>query len=456
MDKKKATEFFQDDLQYLASQTFITLCRGDNPKAFTRDRILNLKNLILSLFDRKGRTLSVELDDIMEKLNPDESITRAGYHKRRMSLNPMALESLYQFHNKNFYNHPDVSPRLLNGYFILAADATQIDIPKTPETFEKYGLVTCDGVEVVGIQAEFLYDVLNKFVLDCILNRVRNDEIEPLEQILARVRDIIGNKHPIIVTLDRAYPSLPLMLRLAKQNIYFIIRVSSNDYKEEQRQFIESGSNDKYTDILATTERKLSHQGTRNEEILKTDGHLLTRFIRIPHQTVDDNNGCDNGEEPEDKLLVTNLPRDDFPYESFEELYHYRWQIETTFARLKGSLQLENFTGTRVKLIQQDIFATIYLHNLAEHMIRDVEDAQADRLQNNYKYPMKINRNVAYGLLKNDLIKIILEPDPQKRLALMQKLYKKMAKNLSPIRKGRSSQRKSRGTRYSNTHKRAT
>ena len=97
MDKKKATEFFQDDLQYLTSQTFTALCRGDNPKAFTRNRILNLKNLILSLFDRKARTLCVELDDVMEKLNPDESISRAGYHKRRMSLNHMALKIYISF-----------------------------------------------------------------------------------------------------------------------------------------------------------------------------------------------------------------------------------------------------------------------------------------------------------------------------------------------------------------------
>lgn len=55
------------------------------------------------------------------------------------------------------------------------------------------------------------------------------------------------------------------------------------------------------------------------------------------------------------------------------ELYRMRWGIETAYETLKSRLQLENFTGTKPCLLLQDIYSTIYVCNLAEDIIRDVE-----------------------------------------------------------------------------------
>ena len=109
-----------------------------------------------------------------------------------------------------------------------------------------------------------------------------------------------------------------------------------------------------------------------------------------------------------------------------------RWGIETTYETLKDRLQIENFTGTKPILLQ-DIYSTIYISNLAEDIIRDAE-AELDEKEKQRKHKMMINRTVSIGILKKDLIYILLERDAQKQDKLFQQIYEDISKNLVPIR----------------------
>ena len=133
-----------------------------------------------------------------------------------------------------------------------------------------------------------------------------------------------------------------------------------------------------------------------------------------------------------------------------------RWGIETAYETLKSRLQLENFTGTKPILLLQDIYSTIYLSNLAEDIILDAE-RELDQKEANRKHKMMINQTVSIGILKNDLIYILLETDDQKKNILFQQIYEDISKNLVSIRPDRHYARtKGRlAGNYSNTHKRA-
>ena len=50
---------------------------------------------------------------------------------------------------------------------------------------------------------------------------------------------------------------------------------------------------------------------------------------------------------------------------------------------------------------------------------------------------MMINQTVSIGILKNDLIYILLETDDQKKNILFQQIYEDISKNLVPIRPDR-------------------
>ena len=91
-----------------------------------------------------------------------------------------------------------------------------------------------------------------------------------------------------------------------------------------------------------------------------------------------------------------------------------RWGIETAYETLKDRLQMENFTGTKPILPLRDIYSTIYISNLAEDIIRDAE-AELDEKERHRKHKMMINRTLSIGILKNDLIYILLETDERKQ-----------------------------------------
>ena len=65
-----------------------------------------------------------------------------------------------------------------------------------------------------------------------------------------------------------------------------------------------------------------------------------------------------------------------------------RWGIETAYEVLKDRLKIENFAGIRSVLIEQDINSTIYVSNLAEDIICDIEESSQEHLKNDYKHTM--------------------------------------------------------------------
>ena len=76
--------------------------------------------------DRKGLTLKLELRGYMNISHPGTQISKPGYLKQRMKLNPAAFVDLYQFHNRNFYTDPETELYTINGFLVLAADGSTL------------------------------------------------------------------------------------------------------------------------------------------------------------------------------------------------------------------------------------------------------------------------------------------------------------------------------------------
>lgn len=440
---RKSDTRIKRDVDRIHSDTFVEFCRNGNPNIFVRNRKMPPDDLTFSMINRKGLTLKLELRGYMNISHPGTQITKPGYLKQRMKLNPEAFVDLYQFHNRNFYSDPEAELYTVNGFLVLAADGSDINIPTTPETLATYGDATRKGYKPCAqIGLGCLYDALNRMILDARINKVKFDEMAVAEAQIAAVRETIGS-HPFLVTLDRGYPSTPAFLRMIDNHIYFVARLKSTDYKAEQQAM---SSDDEDVMIHLTEARRAHYKGTKDEAIIKSRDSFMLRMVRV---------WLDEAHS-EYEILATNLPRDQFPADSFGEIYHLRWRIETAYQTLKDRLQMENFTGTKPVLLEQDIYSTIYVSNIAEDIARDIEQEQADHLKNDYKHRMAVNRTLCIGLLKSDLIYILLEKDSQKQDALFQKLYDEISENIVPVRPDRHYHR-TKGQlagNYSNTHKR--
>lgn len=392
---RKSKDRLLKDQNTILSDSFLEVCRDGKTNTLVRRRKMPIEDLVYSMINRKGLTLKLELRNYMKITHPGVEISKPGYLKQRMKLNPEAFKVLYQSHNKNFYQDAEVEPYTYKGYLVLAADGSDINIPTTAETVEKYGSASVRGGKPCAqIGLGCIYDVLNRFILDSGINKVKFDEMRVAQEQLSNIKDTIGDRYPYMVIMDRGYPSTPAFLKFIDDGIYFVARLKTSDYKAEQKAL---KSNDEDVEIALTKARRRNYIGKKEESIMMSRDFFSLRMVKV------------NFDNDTSEILATNLPRETFPEECFAEIYHMRWGIETAYEVLKDRLKIENFTGIKPTLIEQDINSTIYVSNLAEDIICDIEEEDKEHLKNDYKHTMQINRNLSIGLLKNDLIYILIE-----------------------------------------------
>jgi hypothetical protein len=393
------------------------------------------------MLNRRGTSLAVELRRFRELTEEKETISKPGYLKQRQKLAPEAIVALYDFHNESLYREEDM--QMFKGYLILSSDGSGINVPTTKDTLEKYGS-SCNK-KVVRNQASLglscLYDVINKVILSCSVNRVKFDEAAQARAHVERLPSIIGNKNTIVV-LDRGHPSLPLFRDWLYQDQKFVVRLKSNDFKAEQSHM---RSNDEWCDIAINKSRLRNYEGTETYDLLKQADSLRLRIIKsvLPGGT--------------EIIVATNLRESVFSTEDIVYIYSLRWGVETAFDTLKNNLEIENFTGTMPLLIEQDIFACVYLCNILQDMIADAQACFDSSGKPPGKHKMAINKAYAVGIMKENLVKALLEPDKDKKTELFMSMIDEIQENVLPVRPGRSYHRNTKGSRsckYSNTHKR--
>jgi len=120
------------DVSFMTENRFIEKCRLLKKSHFTRQRKMPINHLLLSILFRKGRTLYMELRSFKKIFKTKTQISKPGYLKQRMKLNPKALKILAKHHAQQFYT--DVAAiQTFKSHLILAADGTSLNVPLTEE-----------------------------------------------------------------------------------------------------------------------------------------------------------------------------------------------------------------------------------------------------------------------------------------------------------------------------------
>jgi hypothetical protein len=394
------------------------------------------------VLNRKGRTLSIELRDFGKLMQMKDNISKPGYLKQRMKFNPEALKELNHFHVKNTYENEAL--KKCRGYLLFAADGSKVAVPTSQETFDEYGGHVCKGGDnyaaVAGIAC--LYDVMNNIIISCDVTRGNHDEMKFAYDQLKESESIVGTVKTILI-LDRGYPSLPYFLEMIDNDQKFVVRLSSADYPKEQESMT---SDDQITEIKITYSRLYRYKGSDCERRLREAGSISMRLVKIHFE---------NGNT---ECLATNLAEKEFDKDSIGEIYSQRWGIETVYDMLKNNLELGNFTGTKPILIEQDIHACVYLCNVAQDMVATAQEKyERSGIGKAYKHSMSVNKAYCVGIMKDELLKAVLESDPDRKKELFINMITEIQENLVPVRPGRHYARKThnKNSKYSNIHKRS-
>ena len=431
------------DVALIGADEFTARCRT-SPAAFTRRRKMPAGLLVESVVARKGRTLKIELREFSREVGMGDPISAPGYLKAREKLNPEALLHLARHHAANVYSDGDFDT--YKGMLLVAIDGSTANVPTTPETLDRYGNSSGSGKGQATLGVSGAFDVLNRQILGMTINRGSFDERAQVPAHLEALPGVVGDI-PFALVLDRGYPSFPLIAELVDAGVPFVIRSQKMFMSAEFRQAEAAGGDlELEAELAGMRIRTMARTNPDGYEKLKGRSSFAVRCALVDI----------GGEEPE--RLITNIPATTLSPDELKEVYHLRWGVETCFQMLKDRLQLENMTGTKPALIEQDVYAAAYLLNVAFDMANEADaEARAATPEGRYKHEMTVNRSLAIGILKDELMRMVLADDAE-REGMMSAIVAELGRNLVPVRRDRSYPRDGlkcqRANRYSNTHKR--
>lgn len=392
--------------------------------SFIRERKMGFTKLMKYILNKRGLTTSMEINNFYNDISEEGNITNQSLLDQRLKLNPKVFIALNTDYLKLFYQEHKEEVKLYKGYLLKAIDGSDFEIPNTKEAKKVYGTVGTKVTDKENIIARatvsVCYDVLNKYIIEGFILSYRTSENKSSLEHLKHDQQITKDYKSIYI-MDRGYISIEFMLSCIKNNSKFLIRLDSKAYAKERSKI---GSKDEYINLEYTNNR-LKRRHYQSEEIRLYAKEIKSSKLRIV--TYELNTG-------EVEQLITNLEMDEFTYDDIVELYSKRWGIETLYYSLKWKLKTEKFTSSFKIIIEQDFLSSVLVFNMISSMMKEAEEKIE---QNKYKHEMTINENMAIGLFKSEMIKIMLEEDENKRLKLYDKLINKMSKYKIPIRKGR-------------------
>lgn len=391
------------------SQAYMFASRRSD-KDFTRRRKMSFQNYIWYLLATTKRSLSSGLQAFVKELNVSwDSYSKQAFSQGRQRIKPEAIRELLTATQERFYREADYAT--WRGMRVLAIDGSRYNLPTSEELREHYGVQKSSGEQVQAL-GSFLYDVLNGLVLDAQLTRVDGNERELAIQHFDVLQANPGRRgEKELLLMDRGYPSYELVREMSKRGFVYVMRCC--------REFCKSMRLDDRNDCV------IEHRFSRARESTRL------RVIRFP---------LDNGEE---EIIVTNLFDTSLSVQDFKELYHLRWSIETSYDNLKNKLEIENFSGRSVLAVEQDYYATVTVANLVSILMFDNrEQVEAYNASANRKYAYKQNVNTTVGLLKDELLHLLIEDSPRRRKRRMLRMLDHALRSLVPIRPDRSFPRK--------------
>lgn len=355
-------------------------------KDFSRNRKLGFQRLLLMLLTMEGDCIKEELYRYFGRSTDTPS--KAAFYKQRKKVKEDAFRSLLVSFTQK------CQKKLLKGkYSLVACDGSAADIFRNPDDsdtfFEPNGKST-RGFNQIHIHAFF--SVLDKKFTDLLIQPARKrNEYSAFCQMVDRSE----SDTPVIYLCDRGYASYNAFAHVIENGQFFVMRCT-DDKTEKILGF--PLDNIRQLDyhverILSRSQSKKKRLHPEQEEQYRfvcknvpmdyiTQGHpeyrLSLRIIRIELS-----DSCYEN-------LITNLPELDFDFDDLKDLYHLRWDEETSFRDLKYPLCLKAFHSQKYEYIIQEVWARAILYNFCSEIAMAVEIPEKKR-----KYVYQVNYSEA-------------------------------------------------------------
>ena len=319
---------------------------------FIRDRKMTQKEytaFILSQISCTSYIETIRFFTIWLK-NDFKTISSQGIGKQRMFIDPKVFIDMYECFIDELYSKFSGFSKF-QGYIIGACDGSIVDLPNVTLTREEFPVGDENLLKEKRIRARVscILDVHSKHILTAKIVETTVNEIDLAIEHLENLRQRLDITK-LITIYDRGYPSIELMTKIIDLNSKFLIRLPKNVFIHQIKQM---KSNDEIIQINMINSRLNNFDDENLKEKARKMGRLEIRIALV-----------DIGKD-EPEILATNLTPEEFTTEDLKELYKKRWTVETGFDRLKNLIEIEDFSGIRRPIIEQDFYAHLFVYNLA-------------------------------------------------------------------------------------------
>ena len=183
-------------------------------------------------------------------------------------------------------------------------------------------------------------------------------------------------------------------------------------------------TDDELVKIKLNTNRTQNIKNNDLKEKAKQIDFLNLRIVNIELET------------GETESLITNIPEKTATSQELKDLYGERWQIEKGYGVLKNKIHIENFSGKRKIIIEQDFYSQTLLYNILIGFKNECnQKIDKNPKYKNYEYKYKVNINILAGKLKINLIKMVFAKTKEERKKLEQEIDDTAIKNLIKTKK---------------------
>lgn len=416
----------------------------ESKTAFTRNRKLDAGTLIRTTLNMQGNSLNAELYDAFPDI--DKRMTASAYEQAKGKLSPKAFEDVFHEYNKTMKEPKTLD--YVESYRVFAVDGCKFNVPYCKDSIyavEQKGKPRKDGEQAkpfAMVNANMLFDLMNRTYQDCVLQTVaESDERKTAVEMIKR----LNNSSPYIVIMDRGYSSFNLFETLNRiPNCYYIIRMKADEIREIKE--LPDEECDKEITFRITTSSYFYNQNHKTDPYLHYVQHPKKHYKKVLSKNTKDQtwdfeqfcnvkvrivkfriNDTDTGKE-EWEVLVTNLNKFEFPIKRMKEMYHMRWDIETSFRELKYALGAVNFHSRKPEFIQMDLYSHFIMFNAVSRYINILNVPQT-----NHKHAYAIDFKMACKVVRRYYRPFCDSP--------AENIYPDMLSYINPVRPGRKDKR---------------
>lgn len=417
----KVTEIITNLKFFLTSKLTKETYRMDS-EDFSRTGKIGFKNAVLLMGSQMRGSLDFDLYKILDS-NDLESISKSAYSQCRYKIKAELYKDWNVVLLDNVYGKKGTDLGILNlkkykGYYIDAIDGSKLTLPNTELMKENFGVQLGGSKKTQSETAMCLlmcsYDVLNHYYIKTAVSHLEVGENTVVKSWVQELRS------DAITLFDRGFPSFFLFSLLNKYEKPYVMRVKVS-FNQQVKAFVSSGKTEEIVTMIS------SKKECFEKETVEKGDSICVRLIRVELST------------GEVEVLVSNLMDETlFKVADFKELYGLRWGVETSYDTLKNKFLLTCFSGQKVAAIYQDIYATIFVHNLYS-IISNEAQVVVDEKFKHRKYEYSINKSVSIAIYKEKIMTIFISEEPD---IIVQKLVDLFLKYTEPIRPNRHYKRK--------------